>query len=181
MTTTITGAGFAASQLTGALPAIDGGALTGVGVVLSIHHAIDKAERVRTYTTNPVLWEGSQIVLTPKSASSKFFIMFEPFYECGSPQVIKLKLFRDGVHQTANDNTGNSYYGVGFANLTWDSDNYTTARSDLKTTWDMPSTTAQITYEVRAAVHSGTQVVNMNRATQNVTSGVTKMTIFEYS
>jgi len=32
MTTTITGAGFAASQLTGALPALDGGALTGVGI-----------------------------------------------------------------------------------------------------------------------------------------------------
>jgi len=58
MTTTITGAGFAASQLTGALPAIDGSSLTGARSRATAS-AQTTTNRTITYSTN---WTAHQSI-----------------------------------------------------------------------------------------------------------------------
>lgn len=174
------------AELSSGLKTINGEAIQGSGDidtsggVIAVYHNFDKTERVRNHGTTPIYWEGSRVVVYPKSANSKFFFMFEPFWEMGSPQHFRLRLFRNGVHSNTLDNTGSANYGTGFSNLSYDPDNNSTAHNQVVTVWDEPNTTASITYEIRGVNHSGTQNVAMNRFTGNYGSGTTKITVFEY-
>ena len=148
--------------------------------VIGVYHNFDKTERVISWGTTDRVWEGSEITLIPKSANSKFLILFEPFYEMASPQHFRLRLFKNDTRQTDLENTGSANYGIGFANLNYDPNNNSTAQSDMKMVWDTPNTTDPITYDIRGANHSGNQTVAMNRFIGNYGSGVSKITIMEY-
>jgi len=135
-------ADVAASKLTGALPAIDGSALTnlpGGGKVLQV--VTDKiASNFSTSSQNVFVTTGQSLAITPSSTSSKILIMFsaKSVTTVAANTAINIEVRRSGTTVTQGD-----YYTATVGG------NQTVPFGAIHTL-DSPSTTSAITYEVFA-------------------------------
>ena len=117
MTTTITGAGFAASQLTGALPAISGASLTGVGIQSGVAVATTSgtsidftgipagvkrvtfwAENIRTTGTSYLRW---QLRTGSEATTSGYLCVTNEGGAAGQSSTSGFDLYRDTAARTA--------------------------------------------------------------------------------
>jgi hypothetical protein len=138
--------GIAASKLTGALPAIDGSALTGnVGKVLQVGFATYSTN----FTTASSAWvnTGLTITLTPKTNTSKMLVDWnQQVYAATSTSVwegYRFRLLRNGVAVWTEN------YGIAHAYFSGNT------MVKLADSWlDSPATTASVVYVVQVLPYS---------------------------
>lgn len=159
--------GLSSSKLTGALPALDGSALTGVsaGKVLQVKSTTktDTASFTSSSTNTFVDISGMSVSITPSSASSKILVMFTANVGQSTTATIHVRLMRDSTpiyigdvvgsnrnQQSAILRSNSSPYSVEIGNLTG-------------THLDEPATTSAITYKLQGTLgssYSGTFYLN---------------------
>ena len=164
-------ADVAASKLTGALPAIDGSALTGMpagGKVLQVIQTI----KTDTFTTsarndNPASITGLSATITPSSTSSKILVMFNIGMignSVGNSEALTLRRnstdisigdasgsIRRASITSADNDSGHAGYSVGHQYL------------------DSPSTTAATTYGVTIG-GNGSVTIYVNKSARDITT-----------
>ena len=144
-------ADVAASKLTGALPAIDGSALTGVGKVLQV--VTDKiASTFSTSSQNVFVTTGQSLAITPSLASSKILIMFsaKSVTTVAANTAIEIEVRRSGTTVAQG-----GYYTATVGGTQ-------TVPFGAIHTLDSPSTTSAITYEVFASEAGVPGTVSLN-------------------
>ncbi len=173
------------SKLSGALPAIDGSALTGIsgGKVLQVV-STTKTDEWSTTSTSYVDVTGLSVTITPTSATSKILVTVQVAMggsESSTWSGGQMRLYRDATSIGESTATTGSTAGANFGS---GSGQHT---RDIYATWtagggflDSPSTTTATTYKVKlAAVNYGSTTVYLNRAgtSTNNFSGVGSSTI----
>ena len=158
--------GISSSKLTGALPAIDGSALTGIsgGKVLQV---------VQTVKTNTTTWSSSgyasfglDVTITPSATTSKVFLLAQ------------VSLGSDTSSANINFRWYNGSSAVGtdpFYIERWPSDGQAVYRVKALTFnyLDSPSTTSAITYGLQFSRNAGAALINM---AGNTGGGVNNLT-----
>ena len=159
----IEGLGIAASSITGALPAIDGSALTGdVGKVLQVVQGV-KSDTSSTSGTSWVTLAGLSAQITPVSSTSKILVQYQIWFGQTSQHhrtVGRLRRVISGA--TAYPFIGDAD-GVR-SRCTWGTQDsgsihgatYCAAGSFL----DTPSTTSAVTYDFQWSGEGGTAYIN---------------------
>ncbi len=136
-----------ATKLSGALPAIDGSALTnlpGGGKVLQV---VSSAVTSTTYSTNTDTWidSGLSVSITPSSTSSKILVLAAPQLSTtaivGAGTFGGVRLLRDSTAISTNERF--SLY-TKYNHQTW-----------IMNVLDSPSTTSSVTYKVQMRAHAG--------------------------
>ena len=149
---------LAAAKITGALPAIDGSALTGVsgGKVLQVVSTADSTQR--STTSSSFVSSGMSVTITPTSATSKIFVQFcSAAYKNFNPSGF-FTIYRDATNLALAANH--------FTLLTVPDKWSPIAMSFL----DSPSSTSALTYEIYYRM-SGTGNIYLNAATGGATVG----------
>ena len=182
--TNITGVGaftstsIDATKLSGALPAIDGSALTGMpagGKVLQVVQATDATQINTSLTTSevdlPLLG-----TITPTSSSSKILVMLTTWmgYNPNGGVYLKRGSTKIGGHGLAgNYNTPDDFW------CTDDLSNVYAVHSISYTYLDTPNTTSATTYRIGLKNGDGmtSGEISYNRAWNGVTSGGGRSTI----
>ena len=152
-------ADVAASKLTGALPAIDGSALTGsTGKVLQVVNAVN-GTTVTLSGTLGVYSSGVSATITPSSTSSKIIVIAVLHYDVrtGNFPAISSRILRGSTNIHAVNYNG--YYG---------GETFHRIQSSTVTVLDSPSTTSAVTYDLQGAnvsgsSNSGTYVGKLNQ------------------
>lgn len=144
--------GMSSSKLSGALPAIDGSALTnlpGGGKVLQVIGANDSTTRSTNSTSFTDASSTLTATITPSSTSSKVLIMMSigTYKKAGGVQFITI--YRGSTNLANND---------GFVANNGVNNNYSTAVVHL----DSPNTTSATTYEFRMRSESSGDTQNIN-------------------
>lgn len=143
---------ISASKLTGALPNIDGSALTGVGKVLQVVQGVTGNESSFAGTSGAC---GASVTITPTSASSKILVLVNV----------------DGITVT-NDNSGYGKFYVtrNSSNISffgyprnWTSVDNSSGTTMATTYLDSPSSTSALTYGTTWANLSGSVTLQINR------------------
>jgi len=147
-------ANLAASKLTGALPAISGASLTGVGKVLQVVEA-DSGSSTSITSTSYSAISGASITITPTSSTSRIIIDFSCGAYCnGSTTGVGLQIKRGST--SVRDMGRYAYSGnSGFVPL-----------PISITCLDSPATTSATTYTVEAKVGANTLEVNNGGGTK---------------
>jgi hypothetical protein len=142
---------LSSSNLSGALPALDGSALTGVsaGKVLQVVSTLKQ----NTFTTTTALGSGTNITgltttITPSSTSSKILVMFTGY---GSPSTSNYTIGAI-LERTIGGTPAYPYLGDARGSASRISAGTNAGSGDAKnlnfTFLDSPNTTSQITYNV---------------------------------
>jgi hypothetical protein len=167
-----------ATKLSGALPAIDGSALTGVGKVLQVV-STTKTDAWSTTSTSYVDVTGLSVTITPTSATSKIYVMVQ--VAAGGTEFnnwigVMLRLYRDTTSISQSTVSTSSTAGANFGSGSG------LHQDDEYTPWyaggnylDSPNTTAAITYKIKLATanYGGTTAyVNRSAGTTDFFSGV---------
>ena len=154
------------------------------GGIVDVYSAFDNSVSTFTCTNAGTLVPGMQIVLTPKSASSKFFAIWqlsgEPDHATG------IGLYRNGAEVSAYkpSSVWSNNYAHTHDNFDYDPDSNSTSEWHTGYTWDAPNTASQITYQVRVFSGAGggnTRTHYHNRTRGSYVYSVSKFTIFEYN
>ena len=161
---------LASGKLTGALPAIDGSALTGVsgGKVLQVV-SLTKTGTSSTSSTGFVDISGLSVTITPSSTSSKILVMYSV---SGTANIgnsgVKFRLLRGstGIYE----NGGMSFQGS--------SVNVFCFVHQAAQTLDSPSTTLATTYKLQFA-NTGGSTSYINRTENNVGKAASSITVME--
>ena len=141
--------GMSSSKLSGALPAIDGSALTnlpGGGKILQVLTASDSTERTTTSTSFTNASTTLSVSITPSATSSKIFVVASIGGYKKDGGAIYLSIFRGST------NLGDANRGM----INGDANNV--MYSSAMTVLDSPSTTSSTTYEVRMRSAGGDTV-----------------------
>ena len=146
---------MAASKLTGALPAIDGSALTGIsgGKILQVVQTT-KTDTFSTTTAIPSFTTvtGVSATITPSATSSKILVMVNGGFGNGSTNyAIAVNLLRDSTSIYQGDARGSSTRASAFAIAGGAGGCEQYAINYL----DSPSTTSATTYYLQAGTESG--------------------------
>jgi len=145
---------MAASKLTGALPAIDGSALTGVsaGKLLNLV-STEKTDQFTTTSTSFVDVTGMSATITPSSTSSKILVFFTVGLVGNSTggQFCYAQLVRDSTAISVGDIAGSRIpVSAGFGgDVAYENGPLTIH------VLDSPSTTSATTYKIQFRVQSG--------------------------
>ena len=158
---------MAASKLTGALPALDGSALTGVsaGKVLQVKSTTktDTASFTSAYTNTFVDLSGLSVSITPSSTSSKIQVLFTVNVSQSAAATVHVRLVRDSTAIYVGDQVGSSRIR---SSSIWRnaSTPYLLEVHNLNGNHlDEPATTSSVTYKLQGplgATYSGTFYVN---------------------
>ena len=151
---------LAASKLTGALPALDGSALTGVSAGKLLNAvSTEKLNAFTTTSNTPVDITGMSVSITPSSTSSKILVIAT----CGAVgmvnagQACEIFLMRDSTYIHRSSDTGGATRAAAVHNGNVNYDVSSMAIHHL----DSPNTTSQVTYKLRMSTQaSGTAVFN---------------------
>ena len=157
-------AAMAASKLTGAMPALDGSALTGVGKVLKVKqtHLNTTQSVASASTSNFADFTGFNATITPSSTSSKIMVMADVNYgiQVGT---IHFRLVRDSTAIAVHDTPGGTRI-ASTKNSRPDATPYAIYSDNLSMNFlDTPSTTSAITYKVQGtlgATYNNTMYLN---------------------
>ena len=157
-------AAMAASKLTGAMPALDGSALTGVGKVLQVKqtHLNTTQSVASASTSNFADFTGFNATITPSSTSSKIMVMADVNYgiQVGT---IHFRLVRDSTAIAVHDTPGGTRI-ASTKNSRPDATPYAIYSDNLSMNFlDTPSTTSAITYKVQGtlgATYNNTMYLN---------------------
>ena len=148
-------ADVAASKLTGALPAIDGSALTGVGKVLQVVSDTNTAEQITSSTS----WVDTNLILTiaPSSTTSKVLLQcnFQEIHMNQSGEGVSFRFVRNGTPVF----TPSAAYSI------WAGGSHHWGKAEIAL--DTPNTTSAITYKVQVKAYTTTGVY-LNHASQFV-------------
>ena len=151
-------ADVAASKRTGALPAIDGSALTGMpagGKVLQVVQASVATTVIST--TNTFVDTGLTATITPTSTSSKILVFVEQSCTATSPGYMGFNLLRGGTSIRATTYTMHSGSGTVILQLPY---NYL----------DSPNTTSATVYKTQFKATNAVDVrVQSNSASSTIT------------
>ncbi len=161
-----------ATKLSGALPAIDGSALTGVGKVLQVVSTV-KADTFSTTATdtNFVDITGLSVNITPSSATSKILVNVYIGKTSSAVQQrhTNFKVLRNstgvGLGDTASNRIRASFCSY---NASYDSAGRGGQPASLSYL-DSPSSTSALTYKVQMAGHTSNTVV-INQSAENLDS-----------
>ena len=155
---------MAASKLTGAMPALDGSALTGVGKVLQVVQThLNTAQSVASAnTSNFADFAGFNATITPSSTSSKIMVMADVNYGIDAG-TIHFRLVRGSTAIAVHNNPGGTRI-ASTKNSRPESDPYVIYSDNLSMNFlDEPSTTSATTYKVQAtlgATYNNTMYLN---------------------
>lgn len=98
--------------------------------------------------------------ITPKSTSSKILLMVDiQSYVGNSDASVYYNIFRDGTRITTDGNAMRHYVS-----------NQTAVMSAATSFVDIPSTTSQVTYDIRYYVTAGTGYVSINNGQSQITA-----------
>ena len=169
--------GLSSSKLTGALPALDGAALTNVsgGKLLQVQQQIYKT--FTSITSTSLVDTGLTVNITPANASNKVLVRVNLNYSGSLNAYGRATLLRGSTVILIGDEGDGSGQTNASVGLTTDNGvgNYKYQGQTFEFL-DSPSTTSQVTYKVQAAVHGGS-TINFNRANaddhQSYTVGTT--------
>jgi len=148
-------ADVAASKLTGALPAIDGSALTGMagGKVLQVV-STPKTDTFSTTSSSFVDITGLSVSITPSASSSKILVTYSMFAQNStSGNIVYSRVLRGStaIHQ---GDTGYTYRASAASNgYEWE------VNSHSIEFLDSPATTSAQTYKVQLATPAGTAII----------------------
>ena len=158
--------GMAASKLTGAMPALDGSALTGIsgGKVLQVVQTVKT--NTTTYSSSGYASFGLDVTITPSATTSKVFLLAQ------------VSLGHDTASANVNFRWYNGSSAVGtdpFYIERWPSDTQAVYRTKALTFnyLDSPSTTSAITYGLQFSRNAGAALINM---AGNTGGGVNNLT-----
>lgn len=177
---------LSSSKLSGALPALDGSALTGVsaGKVLQVLQAV-KTDAFSTTSTSLVDVSGLSVNITPSSTSSKILVHVDLFLSA-SFFIGQAQLVRGTTQIYKADTAGNRpTNSITFSQNP--SNDGISQRSSIMYL-DSPATTSQVTYKVQASTRIDGQsggVFYINRTTQDRDTigydarGVSSITVME--
>ena len=152
--------------------------------IVDVYAAFDNSHSTFTCTNAGTLVPGMQIVLTPKSTSSKFFALWqlsgEPDHATG------IGLYRNGSEVSSYKPSAvwSTSYAHTHDNFDYDPDSNSTAEWHTGYVWDAPNKISQVTYQVRVFSGAGagnTRTHYHNRTRGSYVYGVSKFTIFEYN
>ena len=157
-------AAMAASKLTGAMPALDGSAMTGVGKVLQVvqTHLNTTQSVASASTSNFADFAGFNATITPSSTSSKIMVMADVNYgiDIGT---IHFRLVRGSTAIAVHNNPGGNMISS-TKNSRPESDAYIIYSDNLSMNFlDTPNTTSATTYKVQAtlgATYNNTMYLN---------------------
>ena len=148
------------SKLTGALPALDGSALTGVsaGKVLQVV-STNKTDTFSTTSTSFVDVTGLSVQITPSATSSK--ILVTGALVCSASQhFLFARLMRDSTQVLVPDGAGSFNRSVAnFGFSTYQASTYMNGTIPIHAL-DSPSSTSALTYKIQMQVYAGTSYVN---------------------
>jgi len=138
------------------------GATAGFGKVLQVVTATDGTERNTTSSSFVTGSNTMSLNITPSSTSNKIYLIMSSSGEGGSGSSGFYSIFKDG---SALGNTSNGLAVIGSGTIAPIAINYL----------DSPSTTSQITYDVRFRVGTSGQTAKLVR--QNCTSSLTAIEV----
>ncbi len=141
---------------------IAGTAGTGFGKVLQVVTATDGTQRSTTSSSFVTGSNTMSLNITPTSTSNKILLIMSSSGEGGSSSSLFVSLFKDG---SALGNTSNGLAVVGSGTIAPIAINFL----------DSPSTTSQITYDVRFRIGTSGQTAKFVR--QNCTSSLTAIEV----
>ena len=161
---------MAASKLTGALPALDGSALTGVsgGKVLQVV-STDKTDTFSTTSTSFVDVTGLSVTITPSSTSSKILVTGALVCSASSHWVYA-RLMRDSTQVLTPAGTLGNRTTANFGFGTYQASNYMPATLPIHAL-DSPSSTSALTYKIQIECYAGTSYVNRTGRDADHSSG----------
>ena len=137
-----------AGNLTGALPAIDGSALTGLPAGGKVLQVVQGSVAVQVSTTSSAYQAtGLKVTITPSSTSSKVLVVWHSGYNHNVGGTLMIALYRAG------SSTGMVHYMSNDASSGWQS----LSGSIL----DSPSTTSATEYELYFKSANGSDAVNV--------------------
>ena len=150
--------GMSSSKLSGALPAIDGSALTGVGKVLRVVQTTKTDTASHTGTSwSSALMSAS---ITPTSTSNKILVMYSATMVCSdSAYTTYTSLWRDSTQIFLADAASSRGRSSGVVGRVDAYAGETLSQQYL----DSPSTTSSITYTFKARSSDGSTVAYLNR------------------
>lgn len=145
--------GIASSKLTGALPALDGSALTGLGKVLQVKqkHINDTQSVNSANTSNFADFTGFNLDITPSATTSKILVMADVNYGI-HVGTIHFRLVRDSTAIAVHNNPGGTRI-ASTKNSRPEASPYSIYSDNLSMNFlDEPSTTSSITYKVQGTL-----------------------------
>ncbi len=155
-----------ATKLSGALPAIDGSALTnlpGGGKVLQVVQAV-KTNAASSSATSYTDIGDLVVSITPSSTSSKIMVSTDITVGTNTNTYATARFTRNGTAIGLGDVDGNR--GQGSFSLAGDSHEYTKADTRSMAYLDSPASTSALTYKVQCKMNSG-QFVMFNVPGEN--------------
>ena len=168
-------ADVAASKLTGALPAIDGSALTGVGKVLQVV----STTKTDAFSSSGVSWSditGLSVSITPSSTSSTILVTACLSLDSSDTNLVGGRIMRDSTPIAVSTVTGSQFEGA-FSRV---AGGYSAETQSL-THEDSPATTSAVTYKIQLNGYtSGTHYVNRpSSLATNRSTSVSSITVME--
>tara|TARA_R110001606_G_scaffold260139_1_gene407871 strand:- start:822 stop:1490 length:669 start_codon:yes stop_codon:yes gene_type:complete len=161
-----------ATKLSGDLPAIDGGALTGVGKVLQVVNLVYSTQSSMTIGNTDTAITGMNLSITPVGAGSRFRIDARLFGENGDSWNTVYNIHRDGAR--VNTTSSLNYHGLSVATQSYPvaSDNNSTPDIMHLSTVDSTGSAVgtSITYTLVGS-HSTSVTQWINRCFGTPTSG----------
>ena len=154
-------ADVAASKLTGALPAIDGSALTGMpagGKVLQVLQSIVTTTTTSTSSTYNTI-SGMTVTITPASTASKILVMFS-FNGHGNNYGSALRLVRGSTSLPVGTAVGSRVGGLGAYHMGEAGEMTHVSGQSL----DAPATTSATTYALQWRTNGGTDFFNRSES-----------------
>jgi len=134
----------AASKLTGALPAIDGSSLTGVGGGKVLQVVQGSAAVLVSTTSSTYQATGLNVTIQPSATSSKVLVIWHSSYNSQAGGTLDVALYRAG------SSTGRVHYLSSDSSSGWQNLNGSVL--------DLPATTSSITYELYYKSTNGNSV-----------------------
>jgi len=168
-------ADVAASKLTGALPAIDGSALTGMpagGKVLQVV-SVSKADTYSSSGTTFADITGLAASITPSATTSKIMVIIDLGYSMASVNntTFNLRALRDSTVIAAGNTSGSRDLGF-FEHNTAQAfyDIYLNLLRTGVTDLDSPSSTSSLTYKVQGRISNPSNTFYINRSANDTDS-----------
>ena len=164
--TTFSGSGASltslpAGNLTGALPAISGAALTGISATVKQIKSANFTSQFAFSNNSSFTASNITVDITPTSASSKILVFGSTnIYKSGDSAQVCTTIYRDSTNLGVSPLYGFGEFTVGAGSLNW-----------VGIYNDSPNTTSQITYKIYTRVQSGHNgALGANNVPTNITA-----------
>ena len=150
-----------AGNLTGALPAISGAALTGISATVKQIKSANFTSQFAFSNNSSFTASNITVDITPTSASSKILVFGSTnIYKSGDSAQVCTTIYRDSTNLGVSPLYGFGEFTVGAGSLNW-----------VGIYNDSPNTTSQITYKIYTRVQSGHNgMLGANNVPTNITA-----------